>query len=91
MVKGSNLVIDSLQTKFHLYALKRRGNAISLYVDNRNYLTFSAPPTAYEKTFTGPLFLLLNTAIGGDWGGDIDDGIFPQKFLIDYVRVYSLD
>jgi hypothetical protein len=33
---------------------------------------------------------LLNTAIGGSWGGEIDDTIFPQKFVIDYVRVYRL-
>ncbi len=90
MMKGSNLVIDSLQTKFHLYALERKGNVISLFVDDQNYLTFSPPSTAYEKTFGGPLFLLLNTAIGGSWGGEIDDSIFPQKFFIDYVRVYGL-
>jgi len=33
----------------------------------------------------------LNTAVGGTWGGakGIDDTIFPQKFEIDYVRVYQ--
>ena len=38
-----------------------------------------------------PHYLILNTAIGGAWGGQkgIDDTIFPQKFLIDYVRVYQ--
>ena len=36
-------------------------------------------------------YLILNTAIGGAWGGQkgIDDSIFPQKFYIDYVRVYK--
>ena len=28
-------------------------------------------------------------ALGGAWGGKIDDSIFPQKYLIDYVRVYQ--
>jgi len=90
-MKGGNLDIDSLQTKFHLFALERRGNTISLFVDDQNYLTFAPPPTAWEKTFSGPMFLLLNTAIGGSWGGEIDDTIFPQKYFIDYVRVYKLD
>ncbi len=33
----------------------------------------------------------MGSAIGGTWGGqqDIDDGAFPQEFLIDYVRVYQ--
>ena len=35
--------------------------------------------------------LIINLAIGGAWGGQqgIDNNIFPQKYLIDYVRVYS--
>jgi hypothetical protein len=35
--------------------------------------------------------LLLNIAIGGDWGGaqGVDDEIFPQRMEIDYVRVYQ--
>jgi hypothetical protein len=30
----------------------------------------------------------LNLALGGDWGGPIDDAMLPQKYLVDYVRVY---
>jgi len=88
--KGNSLVISNLLNLFHIYSLERRGNTISLFVDGNNYLTFTTPPTAYVNTFTGPLYLLLNTAVGGSWGGEIEDSIFPQKFLIDYVRVYRL-
>ena len=88
--KGSSLLFSGLSASFHVYALERKGNAISLLIDGRNYQTFSAPATAFADTFTGPLYLLLNTAIGGSWGGAIDDTIFPQKFFIDYVRVYSI-
>ena len=37
--------------------------------------------------------LLLNIAVGGDWGGKkgIDKKIFPAKMEIDYVRVYQLE
>jgi len=90
MSKGNNMTINNLHTDFHVYSLERKGNTIALFVDGKNLLTFSAPSTAYENTFTGPLYLLLNTAIGGSWGGEIDDSIFPQKFLIDYVRVYGI-
>jgi hypothetical protein len=35
----------------------------------------------------------MNLAIGGNWGGikGVDDTIFPNKFQIDYVRVYALN
>ena len=41
--------------------------------------------------FDKPHYLILNFAIGGGWGGQkgIDDNIFPQKYYIDYVRVYE--
>ncbi|HEY5464922.1 MAG TPA: glycoside hydrolase family 16 protein [Hanamia sp.] len=88
--KGSKLLFDDLHTNFHVYGMERRGNRIQLFVDDHYYLDFTVPSTAYPASFTEPLYLLLNTAIGGDWGGPIDDSIFPQKFYIDYVRVYKL-
>ena len=41
----------------------------------------------YDKRF----HILLNLAIGGNWGGQkgIDDSLFPHVFEIDYVRVYK--
>ncbi len=41
--------------------------------------------------FTEPQHLLLNLAVGGDWGGQkgLDNSIFPAKMEIDYVRVYQ--
>lgn len=41
--------------------------------------------------FDKEMFLLLNLAIGGTWGGleGIDESIFPARYEIDYVRVYQ--
>jgi beta-glucanase (GH16 family) len=39
--------------------------------------------------FDAPQFLILNLAVGGDLGGDVDDGIFPVRLEIDHVRVYQ--
>jgi hypothetical protein len=35
--------------------------------------------------------LLMNIAVGGNWGGKmgIDDSIFPQSMEVDWVRVYQ--
>ena len=42
----------------------------------------------FDKQF----HLLLNLAVGGNWGGaqGVDDTIFPASFVIDYVRVYKM-
>ena len=40
--------------------------------------------------FNQPFYILINTAVGGNLGGnDIDDGMLPQEFIIDYIRVYE--
>ncbi|MNI18957.1 Beta-glucanase precursor [compost metagenome] len=42
----------------------------------------------FDKRF----HLLLNLAVGGDWGGvqGIDASAFPTEMEVDYVRVYDL-
>ena len=42
--------------------------------------------------FDKPMHLLLNIAVGGEWGGQkgIDPDSFPARMAIDYVRVYQL-
>jgi hypothetical protein len=41
--------------------------------------------------FDQPHFLILNLAVGGDWGGQrgIDESLFPHTFEVDYVRYYK--
>ncbi len=37
-----------------------------------------------------PFYLILNTAVGGDWPGNPDEStVFPQYHRIDYVRIYA--
>lgn len=88
--KGSKLLLDDLHNRFHVYGMERKGNRIQLFVDEQIFFTIIVSPTAYPGSLTGPLYLLLNTALGGSWGGKIDDAIFPQKFYVDYVRAYRL-
>jgi beta-glucanase (GH16 family) len=36
------------------------------------------------------MYLIFNTAVGGDWPGPPNSKtVFPQAFLVDYVRVYQ--
>ncbi|HKG08432.1 MAG TPA: glycoside hydrolase family 16 protein [Pedobacter sp.] len=87
--KGNNQKFENLHKKYHVYAMERKGDSAKVFVDDKLLFSMAAPVNAYKDSFTSPLYLLMNTAIGGEWGGDIDDAIFPQKFYIDYVRVYK--
>lgn len=62
------------------------------FVDDKKYFTYLKPKTGDDSwPLDQPQDLILNLAIGGEWGGQhgIDDSVFPQRFYIDYVRVYQ--
>jgi len=83
--------IPKIEEGFHVYAAEWDAESITFFIDGVNVYTF-APK---EKTvaiwpFDQPFYLLLNLAIGGHFGGpEVDDDIFPQEFIVDYIRVYQ--
>lgn len=77
---------------FHNYAVEWTTNQITWFVDGQQYFTV-APNTPTKLTtwvFFQPQYLLLNVAVGGNWPGNPDGSTtFPQRMIVDYVRVYS--
>ena len=76
----------------YVYALEWEEDEYRLYVDDQLYFTFKNEGTGYEVwPYDKRFHILLNLAIGGNWGGQkgIDDSLFPHVFEIDYVRVYK--
>ena len=60
------------------------------YVDGIEYHRATPSDVPGPWVFNKPFFLLLNFAIGGNFGGPPDPGnTYPQKYLLDYVRVYQ--
>ena len=77
---------------FHLFAVEWESNAIRFYVDDHLYETRTPAdlPSKARWVFDHPFFLLLNVAVGGNFPGPPDAStVFPQRLLVDYVRVYS--
>ena len=77
---------------FHIYSLDWNAESITMLIDNKPYFTFKNEHSGKEAwPFDQPFHLLLNIAVGGDWGGQkgVDETIFPLKMEIDYVRVYQ--
>jgi beta-glucanase (GH16 family) len=88
---GGQLPVDKPDADFHVYAAEWTPDRVDLFVDNQEYFSFdtSLAENDGQNPFHKPHFLILNLALGGSWGGPIDDGIFPQRMTVDYVRVYQ--
>jgi beta-glucanase (GH16 family) len=77
---------------YHVFAIEWEPNRLRFYVDDHLYesRTPADLPTGTKWVYDHPFYILLNCAVGGHWPGDPDDtSTFPQKMLIDYVRVYK--
>ncbi len=85
------LAVPKVTDDFHTYAIELSESVIDVYFDGKKYHSFSVDEAGLgeENPFRKPQYLLLNLAMGGRIGGPIDEASLPQKFLIDYVRVYS--
>ncbi len=76
---------------FHVYATDWSENKIEFYVDGNLYKTITPQnlPSGGQWVFDHPFFMILNLAVGGNWGGAPDaTTVFPGEMKIDYVRVY---
>lgn len=80
--------------QFHVWRMDWDENEIALFVDNQ--LLNKVPMDKLENKdgsgfnpFKQPHYMLLNLAIGGDNGGDPSNTVFPNRFEVDYVRVYQ--
>ena len=82
---------ERFSDNFHLFAVEWAPREIRFYVDDHLYATRTPadlPPGA-KWVFDHPFFIILNVAVGGNWPGSPDRTTkFPQKLLVEYVRVY---
>lgn len=90
--KTKGISLKDLSTAFHVYAIEWTADKIDFLIDDKKYFEFKnerSGPGAWP--FDQEFHIILNVAVGGNWGGKygVDDSIFPQRMLIDYVRVYQ--
>jgi len=90
--KGDKIAIADASSALHVYAVEWDAQKIDFFVDSHKYFTYHNEGTGRDAwPYDKDAYLILNLAIGGGWGGQkgIDDSIFPQRYVIDYVRVYQ--
>lgn len=93
--------IDGIEEGFHTYTFlwekdwDNGDDMLQFLVDDQVTGTYYQPHGSDEDYKTYPFnkefFLIFNIAVGGTWGGTIDDSIFENPVLmkVDYIRVYQ--
>jgi len=91
--RKGRILIDDVNEGFHVYALEWTPERIDAFVDDSHYFTYVNEHSGWQAwPYDQPFHVILNVAVGGAWGragGPIDDSIFPQRMLVDYVRVFE--
>lgn len=80
---------EDLSAGFHTYAVEWTENYIKWFVDDKQYCEIDIRGEQFSM-FKQEFYILINLAVGGDWPGSPDaDTVFPQQYIIDYIRVYQ--
>lgn len=90
--KGSVEVPDA-DKAFHVYSMEWAPEHIHIYLDGSLYFSYFRQHGRWQAwPYDHPYHVILNLAIGGNWGGaggPTDDDIFPVSMEVDYVRIFK--
>ena len=96
ITKEYSLTNDRFDNGFHIFGIEWGPDYINYYVDGDLYQSITPATIAEETNGTGewvynrPFYIILNIAVGGNLPGSPNaDTVFPQRMLVDYVRVYN--
>ena len=79
-------VVPGVSDEFHVYEATWSPDFIRFFVDGEEYHTFANNP---DLPFDSDFFIILNVAMGGTFGGEIDPTFMESTMEVDYVRVYQ--
>ncbi len=88
---GGDTTLDSgdFSNSFHVFSIIWDESSIQWLLDDVVYHTESI--TQADRTeFHHPFFFIFNVAVGGNWPGSPDaTTVFPQRMIVDYIRVFQ--
>lgn len=83
---GNTRVITGATSDFHVYSLDWTASHIKIYVDN---LLIHSVANNANIPFNHNFFIILNLAMGGNFGGAVAPSVNGGTLEVDYVRVYN--
>ncbi|MFM9909146.1 MAG: family 16 glycosylhydrolase [Chitinophagaceae bacterium] len=91
--KGTSYVsnMGSFDQQFHVYSIIWVQDSIKVLIDDQTFFQFSKTDVGSATyPFNADFFFIFNIAVGGNWPGSPDSTTeFPQRLVVDYVRVFQ--
>ena len=90
--QGGSYHLDSgkFSYGFHVFSMIRSPEGVTWLVDDIPFYSYQFTDAPDFDAFQKPFFLIFNIAVGGRWPGYPDDSTnFPQRLVVDYVRVFG--
>lgn len=78
--------VSGVSDEFNNYTVEWTENKILFAVNDEVFHEYN---NTSETPFNNPFFLILNVAMGGTFGGDIDPDFTESTMEVDYIRVYQ--
>ncbi|AIE86147.1 glycoside hydrolase family 16 protein [Fimbriimonas ginsengisoli] len=80
----------TLADGYHTYAIEWEPNQIRWFLDDHCYHTVTPADLGGKKwVYDHPFFIILNMAVGGNYGGNPDATTqLPQRLTVDWVKVF---
>jgi beta-glucanase (GH16 family) len=82
---GKTIMISNAND-FHIYGVEWSPEEIKISVDGKIYQTVKNSP---EIPFNQNFFIIINQAMGGNFGGPVGPKVSKETMEVDYVRVYQ--
>jgi beta-glucanase (GH16 family) len=82
--------VSTFNSEFHTYEANWTKEKIDFFIDGDLYYTYT--PSVKDNDhwpYNTPFFIIMNIAIGGGFGGDVDPALSSAVMEVEYVRVYE--
>ena len=83
---GNSRTISNATTEFHKYSVDWTASSINIYVDD---LLIHSVANSAGIPFNHDFFFIVNVAMGGSFGGNVDPAFANATMEVDYIRVYK--
>jgi beta-glucanase (GH16 family) len=83
---GSSTIIPGVADNFNTYEVTWSDADIRFAVNGNVFYVF---PNSAAVPFNKDFFLIMNVAMGGDFGGEVDPNFVSSTMEVDYIRLYQ--
>ena len=86
--------IPGLTDDFHKFGLEWKEGSITYFLDDKEMVKYTKGEDGKTTSPSGwpfdeHFYLIINLAIGGKFGGEVDPSCLPQEFIVKDIKIYK--